>query len=398
MLKDRLLYFAPNIPGLVGGNKLRAFQQIKILSNRFNVVLVIVSYENMRDIPDYLFNYCEDIKFFKLNYLNKLKIIKGVYDRNPLQIEFYRNKKVEQSIKSLINEYSNIKLVFVSHIRMVNYFKIIKNILNVPALFDFIDCYSRRFYDMSKVYSGFMKMIYKFEANTLQRFELATLDLFDKSIITTTEDRAQIRDDENLYVFPQMVSLPKISEDQKEKEFSENILFFANMASEVNISSVFYFYNKIFKKILDKKPKCQLWIVGSNPPESLLKLSKSKNVIVTGFMQSLDQVYGIADVVISPLVYGSGIKNRVLEAMAYKLPVVATRLSNDGINAVEEEEILIGDSPESFANHVIRLLENEFFRKRLGVNSRKLIENNFSEEIMKEKYNKIITELLNSHE
>ena len=100
-----------------------------------------------------------------------------------------------------------------------------------------------------------------------------------------------------------------------------------------NEDAAIYFTRDIFPKLRKIIPSCTLTLAGKNPSKDLLEL-QSENVIVTGFVDDMIQTITKSSIYISPLRYGSGTKNKILEAMAAGMPVMLSSVSREGINGL----------------------------------------------------------------
>jgi glycosyltransferase involved in cell wall biosynthesis len=112
-------------------------------------------------------------------------------------------------------------------------------------------------------------------------------------------------------------------------------------------------------------PQVKLYVVGNNPPKELRRRA-SERVVVTGFVEDVRPYVWNAAVYVVPLYMGGGTRLKVLEAMAMKKPVVATRVGCEGIDVRNRESILIEDEPRAFAEAVIELLHNAALRKSIA--------------------------------
>jgi glycosyltransferase involved in cell wall biosynthesis len=143
-----------------------------------------------------------------------------------------------------------------------------------------------------------------------------------------------------------------------------------------------YFHRDVLPLIKERHPDVKLYIVGKSPSKRVQSMA-SDSVIVTGYVDSMEEYLRQSWVSISPMRVGAGLKNKVLEAFMYELPVVATSLANMGIGAVDRRDILIGDDPRSFANAVCELLEDPELRHEIGRNGRRYVEANFSDDVVR---------------
>lgn len=165
-----------------------------------------------------------------------------------------------------------------------------------------------------------------------------------------------------------------------------SIVFTGNMSYFPNRDAALYFVQEIWPKIKLSVPNIKFFIVGRNPDNMVQSLSTDAQIIVTGEVDDIRPYLEQATVYVCPLRVGSGLKNKVLEAMAMQKPIVATTLSCDGINLTPGKDVLIGDRAETFASAVIELLRDKAKSQRLGANARRLAENVYSWNAMAEHY------------
>jgi glycosyltransferase involved in cell wall biosynthesis len=117
-------------------------------------------------------------------------------------------------------------------------------------------------------------------------------------------------------------------------------------------------------------------IVGQHPVGQVRDLARKypKRVSVTGTVADLRPYLARATLAVAPILYGAGIQNKVLEAMAMGTPVVSTSRAVSALAVQNECEVLVGDDPETLSQQVIRMLRNPGLRERLGANGRRYVE------------------------
>ncbi|MCU4137981.1 MAG: Glycosyltransferase involved in cell wall bisynthesis [Thermodesulfobacteria bacterium] len=104
-----------------------------------------------------------------------------------------------------------------------------------------------------------------------------------------------------------------------------------------------------------------------------------------------------ANVVIVPMRMGSGMKNKILEAMALQKPIVCTSLAAESLDKECQKILFIGDTPEVFANKIIMLLKDKKKRKEVGLKGRELVKEIYSWERSAEKYCKLYEKLIKKY-
>ena len=120
---------------------------------------------------------------------------------------------------------------------------------------------------------------------------------------------------------------------------------------------------------------------------------RDNSVIITGYVEDTRPYLARASVIILPI-HGFGIKTRLLEAMAMGKPVVISSAGIHGIDVTPEKDIIVADGPEEFAERVIKLLNDEALRKKIGTNARKLMEEKYSWEKMADTLNEVSQEVV----
>ncbi len=155
-----------------------------------------------------------------------------------------------------------------------------------------------------------------------------------------------------------------------------NLLFVGAMSRVHNIAGVTWFLDKIWPRIQEKALDTRFYIVGSHPPETL-KARAGGGVTVTGFVEDLAPWYRAATVFVSPLLVAGGLLQKVMDAMAMEVPVIATTVCNHGLRAVPGEHLIVADQPDAFADAVLSLLDDPEARGQMGRAGRAFIETHY---------------------
>jgi glycosyltransferase involved in cell wall biosynthesis len=174
-----------------------------------------------------------------------------------------------------------------------------------------------------------------------------------------------------------------------------NLVFTGSMDWLPNEEGLFYFVKEILSLIRQSKPDVTLTIVGRRPSERLKAMAERDGQIqVTGRVEDIRPYVEKAAVYIVPLRVGSGTRLKIFEAMAMGQAIVSTTLGAEGLPVKDGENILLRDDSQSFANAVLRLLNERELRSRLGRAARKLVEESYSWAAVARDFEKILDKII----
>ena len=125
-----------------------------------------------------------------------------------------------------------------------------------------------------------------------------------------------------------------------------------------------------------------LHIVGSNPPGNIKTLDGRNGAVVHGYVDDITRLKAETDVLIAPLLSGSGVRVKVAEAMAAGMPVVATDKGAEGLTAISGRDFLLANTPEEFAIALHQLAESPAHRQELGTAAQAYIRSAHSPEMV----------------
>jgi glycosyltransferase involved in cell wall biosynthesis len=197
--------------------------------------------------------------------------------------------------------------------------------------------------------------------------------MFDHVLVTSSTDRKALlglvpagKRPAPISVLPNGVDLEYFHPNAEYQREPDTLLFSGKMSYHANASMVRYLATKIMPRIWEKRPTAKLYIVGKDPSADIRDLGKHPLITVTGTVGDIRPFLWRATVSVVPLLYGAGIQNKILEAMATRTPVVTTSRTLSALNAQPGKELLVGDSPDEFSQAVLRLIEEQSLRQELG--------------------------------
>ncbi len=227
-----------------------------------------------------------------------------------------------------------------------------------------------------------------------------TLDRRVDAFIACSEiDRKRLLSFNKKYIFS--VVIPNGVEIRKESSVKEKkgkrFLFCGSLDYHPNREGVQWFLHHCWSKIKGQEPEAHLDIIGSGDPGELKDLvSKFEGVSLHGRVPLVEPWYSNSDIVIVPLLHGSGTRLKVLEAMSFSKPVVSTTKGAEGIDYIKNEHLLIADNGNDFSDACCQLLNQHQLATDLGSNARKLVVQHYDWDIVGEQLSQFIQSLTTS--
>lgn len=178
------------------------------------------------------------------------------------------------------------------------------------------------------------------------------------------------------------------------QEEPERILFVGAMSYPPNVAAVDFFYRSVWPQVRRRFPLARFVVCGRDPAPEIRALSSDPSVVVTGAVDDIREWYSRAAVVVCPMTSGSGIKNKVLEALAMERAVVASPLAVEALDVRDNVEVRVADTPTAFAEHCCALMVDREERRRLGCAGREYVVREHSWEGCAAAYDTIYRELV----
>jgi glycosyltransferase involved in cell wall biosynthesis len=269
---------------------------------------------------------------------------------------------------------------------------------NTPMLLDAHDVITKPA-ERSMKKSGLSGLLLSLRYRLTRALELHTVRKFDRVFTLSDYDRKYLlRMEPGLAVSTVPIPAGMDIKDGVFERQRNTILFLASYKyRRVNVEAALYFYRSVFPLIKQRIPDAKFIIAGYGPPPELIRLRETDDsVVVPGFVEDLERCHKEAEVFVAPILVGGGIIVKILDAMAAGTPVVTTAYGNEGIGAVPGRDLLVADDPKTFAESVIRLLEDPQSAGEMGRTGREFVRKNFSLENVIGKIESTYGELVNS--
>jgi sugar transferase (PEP-CTERM/EpsH1 system associated) len=353
------------------GDKLRIYNQLKILSQHHQVILVSLaekqpSASHLAEIESIVY---KSHVFYLSQFKRFTSVISGYLKKKPFRNAYFYNKRVKSEIDKIIAT-EKPEHIYCHLIRMADYIKD----STLPKTLDYMDCFSAGAEKRKSTSKGAKAWFYNKEQKLTLRYEREIYKSFDNHFIISDQDRKvlPLAETQKVKLLGNGIDLDFFKPQEATKKY--DIGFIGNLGYYSNVYGSVYMAEKILP-LLDKKIK--IILAGARPSSRVVNLAND-NIHVAGWVEDIRDAYASIRVFVAPLFKGIGQQNKILEAMAMGIPVVTTQQVNNAIGATSEKEILIAESPEAFATQINKLLSDKELYNRLQSNALNFVSSNYS--------------------
>lgn len=359
------------------GDKLRAFHQIRELSKSHEIILCCLSDQAVHpQAREILQQYCTQLHIFQLTkWRIILNLFFGLFSRKPFQVIYFYQRPIHRQIQHLIRQV-NPDHIFCQLIRTAEY---AKNEHNFRKTIDYQDALSKGMERRSEKARFPLRQLLEAERFRLVAYENVIFEYFDVKTIISGQDRRFIYHPEQrkIRIIPNGIDT-EFFKPRPESEKKYDLLFCGNMSYPPNVDSALFIARQILPLARAKGVNLQVLIAGSSPLKIVRELDKTEGITVSGWMDDIRDAYAASRIFIAPMQIGTGLQNKLLEAMAMELPCISSELANNALGAEPESQILIGNSAEEYVELILKLLNDYPLQKSLAANGRRYVMGNFS--------------------
>jgi polysaccharide biosynthesis protein PslH len=176
----------------------------------------------------------------------------------------------------------------------------------------------------------------------------------------------------------------------------DKIISPGSLTYSANYDATRYFFDHIFPLVKSRKTRARLMITGSTEGADVSMFEGRSDVVLTGNVEDVRPEICSSRLAVVPTRIGGGTRLKILEAMALGTPVVATTLGAMGLGVHNGREVLVGDSPADFADHVCRLMNDDELRSTLVANGRAFVAEHYGWDSIVESLNTVILSAVDS--
>lgn len=377
------------------GGQIRSYNLIKQLSKKHKITLYsLIKYDGERKNIKELEKYCERVKVFKR--AEKPWTIKNIFKTAISSFPFLVIRNYSSEEKEDIRKILKEEKFDIIHAETFYVSPHIPDTDIPEVLVDQAIEYQVYQHFVKNFKWPLLKPILNIDVRKIKFWETFYWQKAAHVIAVSGRDADLMREfvpNSKVSVVPNPVS-DEMIQDVK-LHFNLNILFIGNYAWLQNVEAVEILEKEIFPGIAQKIPDVKLVIVGQNTEK--LKIKAKNNVKIIDL--KIDDIKGVVNayhnngILMAPLYGPSGARVKIISAMAARMPVITTSIGIEGIDAKNNESVLIADTYEESINQAVRLLTDKNLYKKIANNARKLIEENYTYDVSAKKLDAIYNEV-----
>ena len=362
------------IPPLVKGDTLRDFYIIKELASRGHTITLVSFYRKLEkdDLHvEMLKKYCQEIKLVKFDVKKQaLHLLKGVYSVKPFQVLLYSSKSFQHEVDTLLDQ-EHFDIAYAHFARLAHFLRA----YHMPKIIDFQDSFEKNMKDRYlKEKNVFIKIAALIESKRMKVYEKHVSQDFSYSTVVSERDLDPHRT--NMFVVPN--GLQDVKTLQVRDTKANGLLFMGNMSYFPNEDAALFLIKEVMPILSKQLPNVKLYIVGNLPSKKLQKYH-SRHIVVTGFVPDMYPFIAKSRIAVAPLRYGTGMQNKVLDAMAAGIPQIVSRRAAEGFHNLSGEEFIISECEKrEFSQHIIDIWNDLQLQEQLIENGKNYVFSNYS--------------------
>lgn len=323
------------------GDKIRSYYLLRHLCKNHNVYLgAFIDDPRDEQHIERMRRHCAGVFFRPIGgWRSRVSAFFALLKRQSLSIGYYADAEMSRWAADTVRE-ADIDLVVAFSSTMAQFVPV-SGEHAVRCVADFVDLDSDKWRQFANEASWYKSLIYSYEAAALSRWEIDVSHRVDAVAFVSEEEKRLMRQrartaDSNVCVIRNGVDHeffdPQMDFESPYAPGRRAVVFTGAMDYFANEDGVCWFADSVWPGIREAHPETEFWVVGSNPTQRVQDLDERDGITVTGFVDDVRPYLKHADLAVAPLALARGVQNKVLEALAMCLPVVATPQALQGLD------------------------------------------------------------------
>lgn len=356
--KQKLVFITSRFPyPLEKGDKLRVYYQLEGLAQRFDIHLIAINQgqpttEEIAKVSP----FCRSIHIFDLNFFQRVVgLLASFFLAAPLQVAYFYNPFTALRIKKLIKNLGPGYL----------HCHLIRTTLYVPSGYkgsvsvDLMDAFGAGMTKrLRSTKNLFKKILFKYEEKMVFSYERRVTEKYKNLCIISDQDKQTIKTDarEKIRIVRNGVDFGQYYPRNEEKK--HDIVFMGNLSYPPNIEAITFITEKVMPLLRTRRPGIKFLITGASAPVRIRSMV-CNDISLLENVPDISSSLAISKIMLAPMFISIGLQNKIIQAMAMKIPCIITPGSNNAIKANPGEEVLEAYTEAEFCDSVIQLLEDQ---------------------------------------
>jgi glycosyltransferase involved in cell wall biosynthesis len=383
MTQRHVLFLSQILPyPLDAGAKVRGYYMLRHLARRHAVTLVsFVRPTDPENAIAHLARFCESVETVPIRrsrVRDAVAFLASLVLRQPALIARDRSRAYRARVQYLCDE-TRFDAIHVDQIKAAQHLEGIA--AATPRLIDKHNVFHEMIEQLARLSpSRVRRLLLARESRAMRAYESRVCRTYNEILAVTAYDAAQLSE---LIDGARPVTAIPICVDPSEirpctpMADTRELVYVGGMNYPPNYDAACWFLTEILPLIRREAPDVRVRLIGARSDTLRRFAAGDDRVIVPGYIDDITPYLAGATAFIVPLRAGSGMRVKIIQAMARAVPVVSTRLGALGIDAEHDRDILLADEPGEFANQTVRLLHDLPLRRRLCDNGRRLVEERY---------------------
>jgi polysaccharide biosynthesis protein PslH len=380
--KPNLLFLVHRFPYPPNrGDRIRSFHMLRFLSEHYRVYLGTLYDETPE--PDecrVLEELCEQVAMFPLGCTSRwARAIRSLASGRSATEGLFESPALRKRVDEWFTTIEfDVAIAFCSS--MTQY---MDGAPPIPLIVDLVDVDSQKWLDYANRDFGWKRGLYRLESRRLRALECR---LAKRCNAITLVSQAEVEVFQRFCPNDRTTSVGNgvdLEIFRPERDRLRNVqpfqcVFVGALDYRANVHALEWFCQNCWPSIQDQFRRARLLMVGRNPVESVRRLAKIPGVELIGQVPDVRRFVLDSEIVIAPLQIARGVQNKVLEAMAMGMPIVASPQAIEGIGCRVDKHLLQADTPQSWINTLTNLFGDKPKQSALGLAARSFVERHHS--------------------
>ena len=372
----RILFVSPYVPSPIRVRPYYWIKNLAALGHHISLFAITRGRDDEKAL-DEMRRVCARVTVARMPAWRPLwNCVRALPTRDPLQLAWSRLPELAREIRAHA-EPSRADVAHVEHLRAACF---APELANLPIVYDAVDSISSLF-EQTRVAGPRIadRWLAALDLPRTVRFEAGVSGRFDRVLVSSPVDAVRLHElaAGTARAWPVVLTNPVDLEYFRPTSGARDpatVIYSGKMSYHANVAAVRHLTKEVMPRVWRHRADVKVIVAGQEPDRSVCRLARDSRIAVTGFVPDLRPLLARATIAVCPLPYGAGVQNKVLEAMASGLPVVAGRRATQALQAEPGRDLRVADSPDDFANEILALLGAPAERERLAVCGRAYVE------------------------